>query len=128
VDKLCADPFRTRQTGCYASRSISLSTRLSEGDVQEALPPRAAGPHQLVSVSPSATTQLMCAQAGKRAALAAVHPGLRQATFCVLSALIPLPSYLLVYTLVAKDFSQNHRMEGVGSDLCGSSSPTLLPK
>ena len=24
--------------------------------------------------------------------------------------------------------SQNHRMVGVGSDLCGSSSPTLLPK
>jgi len=25
-------------------------------------------------------------------------------------------------------FSQNHRMVGVGRDLCGSSSPTLLPK
>jgi len=24
--------------------------------------------------------------------------------------------------------SQNHRMVGVGRDLCGSSSPTLLPK
>ena len=24
--------------------------------------------------------------------------------------------------------SQNHRIEGVGRDLCGSSSPTLLPK
>ena len=24
--------------------------------------------------------------------------------------------------------SQNHRMAGVGRDLCGSSSPTLLPK
>jgi len=27
-----------------------------------------------------------------------------------------------------EDRSQNHRMVGVGRDLCGSSSPTLLPK
>jgi len=27
-----------------------------------------------------------------------------------------------------KTESQNHRMVGVGRDLCGSSSPTLLPK
>jgi len=29
---------------------------------------------------------------------------------------------------VANTESQNHRIVGVGSDLCGSSSPTLLPK
>ena len=29
---------------------------------------------------------------------------------------------------VCKILSQNHRMFGVGRDLCGSSSPTLLPK
>jgi len=28
----------------------------------------------------------------------------------------------------SKKSSQNHRMVGVGRDLCGSSSPTLLPK
>ena len=32
--------------------------------------------------------------------------------------------------MIAEYFSdsQNHRMVGVGRDLCGSSSPTLLPK
>jgi len=29
---------------------------------------------------------------------------------------------------IAVFLSQNHRMVGVGRDLCGSSSPTLLPK
>ena len=29
---------------------------------------------------------------------------------------------------LAFSLSQNHRMVGVGRDLCGSSSPTLLPK
>jgi len=30
--------------------------------------------------------------------------------------------------LYTRTESQNHRMVGVGRDLCGSSSPTLLPK
>ena len=29
---------------------------------------------------------------------------------------------------IPQSLSQNHRMVGVGRDLCGSSSPTLLPK
>ena len=36
------------------------------------------------------------------------------------------------YTCISQNHriteSQNHRMVGVGRDLCGSSSPTLLPK
>jgi len=32
------------------------------------------------------------------------------------------------YLLLVITESQNHRMVGVGRDLCGSSSPTLLPK
>jgi len=35
---------------------------------------------------------------------------------------------LKYFALVAFKFSQNHRMFGVGRDLCGSSSPTPLPK
>ena len=35
--------------------------------------------------------------------------------------------FLRVFTLVLS-LSQNHRMVGVGRDLCGSCSPTLLPK
>jgi len=38
------------------------------------------------------------------------------------------PCRRLVLAVVSVTASQNHRMVGVGRDLCGSSSPTLLPK
>jgi len=34
----------------------------------------------------------------------------------------------VIYLELCKNLSQNHRMVGIGRDLCGSSSPTLLPK
>jgi len=42
---------------------------------------------------------------------------------------------IIIITMMIKEYrkqlireSQNHRIVGVGRDLCGSSSPTLLPK
>ena len=34
----------------------------------------------------------------------------------------------VIYLELCKNLSQNHRMVGIGRDLCGSSSPTLLLK
>jgi len=39
-----------------------------------------------------------------------------------------LPAVLSELLCVPSSLSQNHRIVGVGRDLCGSSSPTLLPK
>ena len=38
------------------------------------------------------------------------------------------PSLLPIHCAIPVTESQNHRIVGVGRDLCGSSSPTLLPE
>jgi len=48
--------------------------------------------------------------------------------FSCLYFLVAVSSDNLALFIPNSLLSQNHRMVGVGRDLCGSSSPTLLPK